>query len=210
MGDLSLLVAQQAIADAHRWHASGLALHVAINLAPSELLSGAILPSIYTAIEEAGIPASSITIEVTEDSFLADPERARDVLLEVRRQGLQTSIDDYGTGFSSLAYLRDLPVTELKMDRSFVATVNTDERSRLIVASTIDMAHALDLRVVAEGVESEAVATEVVALGADLLQGYYMSAPMPGAQIEDWTRLWNRQPSLGNSGLKAAPDMSTP
>ena len=123
-------------------------------------------------------------MEVTEDTFLADPERAREILLDVRRHGLKTSIDDYGTGFSSLAYLRDLPVTELKMDRSFVATVCTDDRSRLIVASTIDMAHALDLRVVAEGVESAAVTAEVVALGVDLLQGYHQSPPMPGDQVE--------------------------
>ena len=102
-------------------------------------------------------------------------------------------------GFSSLAYLRDLPVTELKMDRSFVATVCTDDRSRLIVSSTIDMAHALDLRVVAEGVESAAVAAEVVAMGADLLQGYHLSAPMPGDQVEAWVRLWNEQSMLGRT-----------
>ena len=170
---------------------AGLDLNVAINLAPSELLSGKLLPILYEAIEAAGIPAHVITVEVTEDTFLADPERAREILLDVRRHGLKTSIDDYGTGFSSLAYLRDLPVTELKMDRSFVATVCTDDRSRLIVASTIDMAHALDLRVVAEGVESAAVTAEVVAMGVDLLQGYHMSPPMPADQVETWVRQWN-------------------
>jgi diguanylate cyclase len=191
MQELSEVVALKAVADAARWQRAGLDLNVAINLAPSELLSGKLLPILYDAIESAGIPAHVITVEVTEDTFLADPERAREILLDVRRHGLKTSIDDYGTGFSSLAYLRDLPVTELKMDRSFVATVCTDERSRLIVASTIDMAHALDLRVVAEGVESAAVTAEVVAMGVDLLQGYHQSPPMPSDQVEGWVREWN-------------------
>ncbi len=191
MQELSEVVALKAVADAARWQRAGLDLNVAINLAPSELLSGKLLPILYEAIESAGIPAHVITVEVTEDTFLADPERAREILLDVRRHGLKTSIDDYGTGFSSLAYLRDLPVTELKMDRSFVATVCTDDRSRLIVASTIDMAHALDLRVVAEGVESAAVTAEVIALGVDLLQGYHQSPPMPGDQVEGWVRQWN-------------------
>lgn len=193
MQELSVVVARKAVADAARWQHAGLDLNVAINLAPAELLSGQLLPILYEAIESAGIPAHVITVEVTEDTFLADPERAREILLDVRRHGLKTSIDDYGTGFSSLAYLRDLPVTELKMDRSFVATVCTDDRSRLIVASTIDMAHALDLRVVAEGVESAAVTAEVVAMGVDLLQGYHQSPPMPADQVEAWVRQWNER-----------------
>jgi len=193
MQELSEVVARLAVADARRWQRAGLDLNVALNLAPSELLSGKMLPVLYEAIQEAGIPAHVITVEVTEDTFLADPERAREILLDVRRHGLKTSIDDYGTGFSSLAYLRDLPVTELKMDRSFVATVCTDERSRLIVASTIDMAHALDLRVVAEGVESAAVAAEVIAMGVDLLQGYHQSPPMPADLVEAWVTHWNER-----------------
>ena len=199
MHELSEVVVRRAVADAQRWQRAGLDLNVAINLAPSELLSGNLLPIVYESIAKAEIPSHVITIEVTEDTFLADPERAREVLLDVRRHGLKTSIDDYGTGFSSLAYLRDLPVTELKMDRSFVATVHTDDRSRLIVSSTIDMAHALDLRVVAEGVESAAVTAEVIAMGVDLLQGYHMSPPMPGDQVEAWVRQWNEQSMISRS-----------
>ena len=202
MQQLSEVVATLAVHDAQRWQRAGLDLNVAINLAPSELLGGKLLPMLYDLIARAGIPTHLVTVEVTEDTFLADPERARDVLLEVRRMGLKTSIDDYGTGFSSLAYLRDLPVTELKMDRSFVATVCTDDRSRLIVSSTIDMAHALDLRVVAEGVESAAVSAEVIALGADLLQGYHLSPPMPSDQVEPWVRKWNEQSMLRHRPLR--------
>jgi diguanylate cyclase (GGDEF)-like protein len=206
MQELSEVVARKAVADAARWQHAGLDLNVAINLAPSELLSGKLLPILYEAIEQAGIPAHVITVEVTEDTFLADPERAREILLDVRRHGLKTSIDDYGTGFSSLAYLRDLPVTELKMDRSFVATVCTDDRSRLIVASTIDMAHALDLRVVAEGVESAAVTAEVVAMGVDLLQGYHQSPPMPSDQVAAWVQQWNEKSVIGRQSQTGKAD----
>ncbi len=196
MGELSEIVARQAVADAQRWLRSGLNLNVAFNLAPPELLGGTLLPILYDAIAEADIPAYAMTVEVTEDTFLANPERAREILTEVRGHGLKISIDDYGSGFSSLAYLRDLPLTELKMDRSFVSTVCTDSRSRLIVASTIDMAHALDLRVVAEGVDSAAVTAEVVAMGVDLLQGYHVSPPIPADRVDAWVRTWNEQSEI--------------
>jgi len=196
MAELSEVVVDRAIAHAARWHRMGLDLHVAINIAPPELLAGQLLPLVYRTIQSAQLPAHLITIEVTEDSFLADPERAREILLDVRQHGLRISIDDYGTGFSSLAYLRDLPVDELKLDRSFVSTVCVDERSRLIVASTVDMAHALDLLVVAEGVEDAQVTAEVVSLGVDLLQGYYFAKPMPGAQVEGWVRGTSTRPEL--------------
>ena len=201
MADLSKIVIGQAVADAQRWLRSGLNLNVAINLAPQELLGGRLLPILYDAIADAGIPTHSMTVEVTEDTFLANPERAREILAEVRSHGFKISIDDYGSGFSSLAYLRDLPVTELKMDRSFVSTVCTDARSRLIVASTIDMAHALDLYVVAEGVDSAAVTAEVVAMGVDLLQGYHVSPPMPADRVDAWVRRWNEQSEISGPSL---------
>ena len=205
MLELSQVVARLSVTDARHWQRLGLDLNVAINLAPPELLGGKMLPFLYDLIAETEVAAQTLTIEVTEDTFLADPERARDVLLDVRRHGLKTSIDDYGTGFSSLAYLRDLPVTELKMDRSFVSTLTTDERSRLIVASTIDMAHALDLEVVAEGVENAAVTAEVIALGVDVLQGYHLAAPMPGDQIEQWVRDWNENAMTSRSSPVTRP-----
>lgn len=192
MQQLSEVVVTQAISDAARWRRSGLHLNVAINIAPPELLSGAVMPFIYKALSRTSVPRDDITIEVTEDTFISDPERARELLLDIRRNGLRTSIDDYGTGFSSLSYLRDLPLSELKMDRSFVASVHSDPRSRLIVASTISMAHALDVRVVAEGVESEEVAFEVTALGVDILQGYYIAPPIRAEDVEEWAADWGR------------------
>jgi diguanylate cyclase (GGDEF)-like protein len=192
MLDLSACVARQAILDAMQWHQAGLDLNVAINLAPPELLKGRLMPMIYEMRDRVGLPPELLTIEVTEDSFLSEPELARTVLLDIRAHGLRTSIDDFGTGFSSLAYLRDLPVSELKLDRSFVGGVATDPRSRLIVASTIDMAHALGLELVAEGVENASISAEVLALGADVLQGYHFSPPIPAARVADWARQWTK------------------
>jgi EAL domain-containing protein (putative c-di-GMP-specific phosphodiesterase class I) len=166
----------------------GLDLHVAINVAPPELLGGQLLPAMYEALHRVDLPPHAVTVEVTEDSFLADPERARQVLLDVHRHGLRVSVDDYGTGFSSLSYLRDLPISELKLDRSFVSTMCRDQRSSLIVASTIDMAHALDLRVVAEGVEDAETIESLMEMGVDTLQGYRISKPMPSASVVQWVQ----------------------
>jgi predicted signal transduction protein with EAL and GGDEF domain len=183
---LSDETARQAVAGVKRLRASGLMQRVAINCAPPELLSGVFLPRLYAALAASGVPAESLVVEVTEDSFLADPERAREVLFEMRERNLQIAIDDYGTGFSSLSYLRDLPVQELKMDRSFISVLREDQRSRMIVSSTLQMAHALGLRTVAEGVEDAATAADLIAMGVDVLQGYYLSRPMPPDEVEPW------------------------
>ncbi|MEP7178419.1 MAG: bifunctional diguanylate cyclase/phosphodiesterase, partial [Pseudonocardiales bacterium] len=188
---LSDEVARQAVADVKRLRASGLMQRVAINCAPPELLSGIFLPRLYAALSAAGVPPESLVVEVTEDSFLADPELAREVLFEMREHGLQIAIDDYGTGFSSLSYLRDLPVQELKIDRSFISTMRADPRGRMIVLSTLQMASGLGLRTVAEGVEDAETAIDLIAMGVDVLQGYHMARPMPLTDVESWVRDWS-------------------
>jgi diguanylate cyclase (GGDEF)-like protein len=187
---LSEEVGRIAVADLKRWHAKGLDLRIALNCAPPELMSGIFLHRLYEAMHKADLPAECLVIEVTEDSFLAEPERARAVLLDIRQHNLQISIDDYGTGFSSLSYLRDLPVQELKMDRSFISTMRSDPRSKMIVASTLQMAHALGLRTVAEGVEDSATAADLVQMGVDVLQGYHLARPMPPNEVESWVTTW--------------------
>jgi EAL domain-containing protein (putative c-di-GMP-specific phosphodiesterase class I) len=169
---------------------------VAINCAPPELLSQTFLPRLYASMQEWDVPADHLVLEVTEDSFLADPDRARSILLDLRAHGVQVSIDDYGTGFSSLTYLRDLPVQELKIDRSLVRDVATDERTRMIVASTVQLAHALDMRTVAEGVEEAVDQAELVAMGIDVLQGYHFARPLPAGEIEQWVRDWTTTAAL--------------
>jgi EAL domain-containing protein (putative c-di-GMP-specific phosphodiesterase class I) len=153
-------------------------------------MSGVFLPNLYAQLAASGIPANNLVIEVTEDSFINEPERAREVLMEIREHDVQISIDDYGTGFSSLSYLRDLPVQELKIDRSFITDINRDPRSRMIVASTVQMAHALGLRLVAEGIEDAETAADLVAMGVDVLQGYHLSKPLPPDQVEAWVWQW--------------------
>jgi diguanylate cyclase (GGDEF)-like protein len=196
MGELSDLVARQATRDFATRLAAGIDLRVAINCAPPELLGPSFLPHLYARMAESKVPRDRLVLEVTEDSFLADPQHTRDVLLELRSQGVQVSIDDYGTGFSSLTYLRNLPVQELKIDRTLIGNIAADARSRMIVASTIQLAHALDMRIVAEGVENAADLRALGAMGIDLVQGYHLARPMPASQVIDWVRDWelNHQP----------------
>lgn len=204
MPALSDAVMRMVVADTRAFVDAGYDFRVAMNCAPPELLGGQLLPRLYEELAEAGLPGDSVLIEVTEDSFLSDPERARDALYDLRAHEVQASIDDYGTGFSSLAYLRDLPVQELKIDRSFVSTLTADHRTRLIVETTTQMAHAMGLRVVAEGVEDEQTAGELVAMKVDVLQGYHIAAPMPPEQIGPWLRRWATGTGLSSS------DSSTP
>ncbi len=200
MGALSERIAHLAVRDLHRLLETGLDLRVAINCAPPELLSHTFLPRLYDCLVEWDVPADRVVLEVTEDSFLADPQRARSILLDLRAHGVQVSIDDYGTGFSSLTYLRDLPVQELKIDRSLIRDVATDERTRMIVASTVQLAHALDMRTVAEGVEHAADSAELVAIGIDVLQGYHFARPLPPAEVERWVRDWTTTSTLVSRG----------
>jgi diguanylate cyclase (GGDEF)-like protein len=190
MGQLSDLVAQRAIEDIHARRQAGIDLRVAVNCAPPELVGPTFLPQLYAAIARWDIPADVLTLEVTEESFLADPQQTREILLGLRSHGVQVSIDDYGTGFSSLTYLRNLPVQELKIDRTLIGNVASDDRSRMIVASTIQLAQALDMRIVAEGVENAADLDALVAMGIDSVQGYHLARPMPGTQVDRWIREW--------------------
>jgi diguanylate cyclase (GGDEF)-like protein len=185
---LSEAVGRLVVADIQRWQLRGLQPRVSLNCAPPELFSGVFLTRLYEAIADADLPPECLVIEVTEDSFIAEPERAKQILTDIRRHHVQIAIDDYGTGFSSLSYLRDLPVQELKVDRSFIATMRADPRTRMIVASTFQMAQALGLRTVAEGVENAATAADLIAMGVDVLQGYHVARPMPATDVEAWMR----------------------
>jgi diguanylate cyclase (GGDEF)-like protein len=195
---LSEIVTRRVVEDLRLWRDAGLRLRVAINWAPPELLGGQLLPRLLDALAVAGMPGGSVLLEVTEDSFVSDPEHARQVLSDLRGHGIQAAIDDYGTGFSSLAYLRDLAVDELKIDRSFVSTLVRDQRSAMIVQTTTQMAHALGMRVVAEGVEDERTQDALVTAGVDVLKGYHIARPMPVDQVADWVEQWsiNQQATL--------------
>jgi EAL domain-containing protein (putative c-di-GMP-specific phosphodiesterase class I) len=152
-------------------------------------------------LDKYSLPAGALELEIPESVIMLDPERARTVLNALRRLGLRIAIDDYGTGYCALSYLQDLPVDELKLDRSFAARVATDARSAAIVRSTIELAHALGLQVVAEGVEDRQTLDAVTSFGCDYAQGYYFSRPVPAAAFAAAVRLSDVDPGAEPSPL---------
>ena len=138
------------------------------------------------ALVRHGLPARTLTLELVEDTLMADPERGQRVLGELRRLGVRTSIDDYGTGYSSLAYLRRLPADELKLDRSLTNDVGMDPRAAVIVKHTVALARDLGLSLVAEGIEDDATGLVLRDLGCDIAQGWAIARPMPVDDFLDW------------------------
>jgi diguanylate cyclase len=178
-------VLELALAGAARWW-DARAVPVSVNLSAANVTDLDLPAKVSAALDRHGLPAAALTLELVEDTLMADPERGRHVLAELRRLGVRTSIDDYGTGYSSLAYLRGLPADELKLDRSLTADVDRDPRAAAIVRHTVALAHDLGLTLVAEGVEDAATATALAELGCDVAQGYAIARPMPVEAFLDW------------------------
>ena len=140
-------------------------------------------------IGDSRVEPKALCLEITESAIMDDPQRALATLDQLSKMGFKLSIDDFGTGFSSLAYLKNLPVDELKIDKSFVmglADANAEHGDAMIVRSTIDLAHNLGLTVVAEGVENAAILQRLTEMGCDEAQGYHMSKPVPLAALQEW------------------------
>ncbi len=169
-----------------QWLKDGLDLKLSLNLSARNLLEEDLPESTERLLSELGVPPERLIFEITESVIMEDPERALKVVTELRDLGLGISIDDFGTGYSSLAYLMRLPAEELKIDRSFVMQMERDPGSATIVHSTIDLAHNLGLKVVAEGVESGATWNVLKELGCDLGQGYFFSRPVPVDGLLEW------------------------
>jgi len=138
------------------------------------------------------VDAQSICLEITESSIMADPERTHSVLERLAAIGFRLSIDDFGTGHSSLAYLKNLPVHEVKIDRSFISGMAASPQDRMIVRATVDLAHSLGLTVVAEGVETREVQALLRGFGCDTAQGFLYARPLPAAEIEAALASWGR------------------
>jgi len=183
---LARSVLEAAVRQCNRWRQEGLDLAVAVNLSMRNLHDAEIVDTIRQLLSRWGIPPARLVIEITESSLMADAARAMEVLSRLREMGVGISIDDFGTGYSSLAYLKRLPVDELKIDKSFVANMASDENDAAIVRSTIGLAHDLGLTVVAEGIEDPATWDLLADLGCDVGQGYYISRPMPAAALGAW------------------------
>jgi len=186
MSRLTSTVVEMSLAQCRRWADDGVRLTVSVNVSPSNLVDDAFPDEVAALLHRFRLPASALVLEVTESILMEDRERAVRVLSRLREAGVGVSIDDYGTGYSSLAYLAALPVTELKLDRVFVAAMTGSSRAASIVTSTLQLAHALDLVLVAEGAEDQATVDALSSLGCDIVQGYHLSRPLPPEQLLDW------------------------
>jgi EAL domain-containing protein (putative c-di-GMP-specific phosphodiesterase class I) len=186
IGELTRWVLTEAVRAIRSWGQRGLTLRVAVNLSVRNLADATLVPWLGDLLDECGVDPSLVKLEVTESELMDDPAAAMELLEEVRTMGSSTSIDDFGTGYSSLAYLKHLPVDELKIDRSFVAGMVSADSDLTIVRSTIDLAHNLGLDVVAEGVEDVATLRRLAELGCDRAQGYFISRPVPAAACTIW------------------------
>lgn len=163
-------------------------LRISVNLSTRDLLDLELNTRLETLLRRHGVQAAAFCLEITESAIMDDPQRAEAMLNRLSEQGFKLSIDDFGTGYSSLAYLKRLPVDELKIDKSFVMGMETDPDDAIIVRSTIDLAHNLGLSVVAEGVENAVILERLRALGCDEVQGYHISRPMPAPAFMDWLK----------------------
>jgi diguanylate cyclase (GGDEF)-like protein len=181
---LTDLVLDLALAQVRRWRDEGRELPVAVNVSTRSLLQPGFAEKVLTALGTHGVPPRLLGLEITETTIMEDPERALAVLTQLAEAGVRLSIDDFGTGYSSLAYLKNLPVHELKIDRTFVAALTTSERDRVIVDSTVALGNRLGLDVVAEGVEDAATLDALGELGCRQAQGYFFSRPVPADQLD--------------------------
>jgi len=215
MREMTNLVLRKALDQAAIWQVRDTPLTVAVNLSASSLMDADLPERVASMVDERGLETSALALEITEDFLMADRGRGKAILTRLRDAGIQIAIDDFGTGYSSLAYLRDLPIDELKLDRSFVMPMAGDPRAAALVASTIHLAHSLGLRMVAEGVEDAATYDQLVGFGCDHAQGFHLSRPIPAAALERW--LANRveaaltiQPRSGLSDIRDSRPVSRP
>jgi len=185
---LTRWVLATAVRQVRAWREGGLDLGVAVNLSARVLDDPDLPDSIAALLDAYEVPAARLRVEVTESAVMANATRALDVLTRLSTSGVRIAIDDFGTGYSSLAYLKRLPVDEIKIDKSFVTHMTTESDDATIVASTIGLGHSLGLRFVAEGVESRGVWQALDALGCDGAQGYYVSRALPADALAGWLR----------------------
>jgi predicted signal transduction protein with EAL and GGDEF domain len=177
-------VLERAVADCARWRRGGRDLTVSVNLSVRNLLDPDLPSLIADLLDVYGLSPEALQLEITESMLMSDPDRSLLTLTALSELGVGLSVDDYGTGYSSLANLRRLPIDELKLDRSFVSPMLSDENDLIIVRSTINLGHDLGLTVVAEGIEDEATLVRLADLGCDLAQGYHFSKPLPSREFD--------------------------
>jgi diguanylate cyclase (GGDEF)-like protein len=184
--DLTRWVLDESLRQCATWRSEGLELPVAVNLSPSTFGQLDLVERVRRSLTEAGLPPSRLTLEITENAFPENTRLLNDAVRRLGDLGVRLSVDDFGTGYSSLSKLKELPVQELKIDRSFIVALAEDDTDHSIVRSILDLARSLGLTVVAEGVETEEVRRLLVRLGCDLAQGFLFSPPIPGSRLTGW------------------------
>jgi EAL domain-containing protein (putative c-di-GMP-specific phosphodiesterase class I) len=177
-----------AIRQCRSWQKEGLRVPLAINLSARSLFDPLLPDRIITLLQNCDLAAEMFSVEITESSIMADPLRARQILLRIHEIGVRIAIDDFGVGYSSLGYLRKLPVDRLKVDKSFVVNMAYEAGNAAIVRSTIDLAHNLGVEVVAEGVEDTQTYNQLLKLACDRAQGYLFSEPLSSRDFSVWLR----------------------
>jgi diguanylate cyclase (GGDEF)-like protein len=186
IGPLTMYVLDRSMQQCREWRDSGMNIGVAVNMAMRNLLDLQFPDRVAELLDKWRLAPSSLELEITENTIMGDPFRSMQVLRRLNEMGVKLSIDDFGTGYSSLAYLKRLPVDAVKIDKSFVLGMSADDNDGAIVRSTIDLARNLGLRVVAEGVETSEIWTELRDLGCDFAQGYLVSRPLPADELTAW------------------------
>jgi diguanylate cyclase len=183
---MTVYVLDMALAQVRAWLDGGREIPVAVNVSPRCLLDSEMLDHVRELLDRHRVPARLLRLEVTETAVIANPALAMETLTGLHELGVRLSIDDYGTGYSSMAYLKRLPVDELKVDRSFVLNMTSSDNDAILVRSAIDLGHNLGLTVVAEGVERAEHVAALRELGCDIAQGYHFARPMPPEQLAEW------------------------
>jgi diguanylate cyclase (GGDEF)-like protein len=184
--ELTQFAIQAAVAECSEWRRNGMDLSIAVNVSVRNLLDTQLPDFVRRCLEASSLPASALTLEVTESHIMADAERTLGVLRALDAIGVRLSVDDFGTGYSSLAYLRLMPVQEVKIDRSFITNLASESGDAAIVRTIVSLASSLELEVVAEGVEDEATWQLLQDLGCTYLQGYHLSRALPAAAFRHW------------------------
>jgi EAL domain-containing protein (putative c-di-GMP-specific phosphodiesterase class I) len=192
---LTAIVLDKALWLSRTWLDRGVTIPVAVNVSARTLLDHGFPAIVAEHLALAGVPAAMLCLELTESTIMSDPDGALAVLHQLHQMGVRLSVDDFGTGYSSMAYLRILPVDELKVDRSFVMDMTSDSSDNVLVQSAVDLGHNLGLTVVAEGVEDHETLTALRHIGADVVQGYYLGRPMSPDLLEQWVAAREHQPS---------------
>lgn len=188
--EITLWMIAEASNVSAQWLEKGISIPIAVNISARDLIDSDFPNKVSEILKSMGSNTSLISLEVTESSIMDDPHRAKQTLLHLSEMGIKLAIDDFGTGYSSLSYLKELPVSELKIDKSFVMHIEDNLNDRIIVSSTIELAHNMGLHVVAEGIENIKVWKFLQEMNCDYGQGYYMSRPIPVSDFEAWHQQW--------------------